>query len=177
MRPVKVPSAYPRELETWVTLLDGSEIFLRPVVPEDEARMVSAMEFGDGETIRRRFLSAAPPNHPKQIRYLVNIDYSWRLALLGMDGSGDSIGIARYEGSEGIEAAEVAIVVDPTWRKRGLASRLLRSLEPHAIATGITEFFAVYQPGNLAVADLLSALGYGDAILIDGLMRTSKTLR
>jgi acetyltransferase len=177
MRPVNVPPAYPKELETWAALSDGSEIFVRPVVPQDEARMVNAMEFGDGETIRRRFLSAAPPNHPNQIRYLVNLDYSWRFALLGMDGSGDSIGLARYEGSEGSEAAEVAIVVDPAWRRRGLASTLLLLLEPHAIATGISEFYAMYQPDNKPVADLLSTLGYGGAVLVDGLMRTSKTLR
>lgn len=177
MQPVDVPVAYPRELETWVTLSDGSEIFIRPIVPQDEARMVNAMAFGDGETIRRRFLSAAPPDHPHQIRYLVNVDYRWRLALLGMDRSGDSVGLARYEGCEGSDAAEVAIVVDPTWRRRGLASTLLRALEPHAITSGITEFFAVYQPDNVAVAKLLSSVGYGDALLDDGLMRTSKTLR
>ena len=177
MHPLAPPPDYPRELETHVTLADQSEMFVRPIVPEDEARMVNAMTFGDDETIRRRFLSATPPNHPHQIRYLTNIDYARRMALLAMDGSGNSIGLARYEGSDGSDFAEVAIVVDPRWQRRGVASTLLRALEPPAIAREINEFVAVYQPSNTSVANLFRALGYGDARLVEGLMTTSKMLR
>ncbi len=174
-----VPPGYPKEAERWVRLTDGSKMFVRPIVPEDEARMARAMEVGDGETIRRRFLSSAPPNHPRQIRYLVEVDYRTRFALLAMDGQGDSIGIARYEGTAGDagDSAEVAIVVAPDRRRRGVASFLLRALEPQAIASGITEFVALYHPENRPVAALLTRLGYGEPTLVDGLMRTSKTLR
>lgn len=177
MHPDVTPPSYPRELEMWMTLRDGSQVFVRPIVPQDEARVRNAMEFGDGETIRRRFFSAAPPDLSRHVRYLVEIDYRLRLALLATDASGNSIALARYEGSEGSPSAEVAIVVDPTWRRRGLASTLLESLEPPAVASGISEFIAVYQPDNRAIADVLAALGYSGVEIDDGLMRVSKTLR
>ncbi len=177
MYPETTPPGYPEELETWRTLDDGSKVFVRPIVPDDEARVLNAMEFGDGESIRRRFFSAAPPDHPRQVRYLVEVDYRWRLALLAMDASGDSVALSRYEGSENSSRAEVAVVVDPTWRRRGVASRLLRSLEPPGISAGIEEFIALYQPDNRAIADVLAELGYGDGVLDDGLVQVSKTLQ
>lgn len=177
MYPDAIPRGYPTELETRVTLDGGSTIFVRPIVPDDEARVLNAMEFGDGESIRRRFFSAAPPDQPRQVRYLVEVDYRWRLALLSMDESGNSVALSRYEGSQGSSGAEVAVVVDPTWRRRGVASTLLRLLEPPGIAAGVREFHAVYQPDNRPIATVLASLGYGDAVLDGGLVQVSKTLR
>ncbi len=171
------PDGYPRAVETWERLSDGSRIFIRPVVPQDEARMLHAFEFGDGDTIRRRFLTGTPPSRPSQIRYLVTVDYRWRMAVVAMDESGDSVGIARYEGSAGDSEAEVAIVVHPQWRHRGVASVLLRQLEPLAVSAGIEAFVAVYQPDNKPVAALLRELGYMEPLLVDGLTHTSKTIR
>ena len=177
MHPDTTPPDYPEDLESWVTLDDATQAFVRPIVPQDEARVRNAMEFGDGDTIRRRFLSAAPPDLPRHVRYLVEVDYRWRLALLAMDAAGNSVALARYEGSKGSDSAEVAIVVEPTWRRRGLASLLLESLEAPAIASGVSDFVAVYQPDNRAIAAVLAALGYGDGVLDGGLTRVSKTLR
>ncbi len=172
-----VPDGYPHAAETWERLTDGSRVFIRPVVPQDEARMVHAFEFGDGDTIRRRFLTGTPPSRPNQIRYLVTVDYIWRMALVAMDEAGNSVGIGRYEGRQGEREAEVAIVVHPQWRKRGVASVLLRRLEPPALAAGIDVFYAVYQPDNRPVAALLQDLGYSDASLVDALIHTAKTIR
>jgi GNAT superfamily N-acetyltransferase len=171
-----VPIGYPRSLEEWVGLGGGVTIFVRPIAPVDSKRMGHALEFGDPETIRRRFLTGAPPKGDGVIEYLVTVDYAWRLALIAMDDEGNSIGVARYEGSPGSDLAEVAIVVDPQWHKRGVGSVLLDLLEPHARSIGIEQFVALYQPDNTAVAALLKSIGYQPAPMEDGLVAVTKSL-
>jgi acetyltransferase len=176
MRLDDVPAGYPRSLEEWVVLAGGVRIFLRPIAPVDARRMGHALEFGDPETIQRRFLTGAPPKGQGAIEYLVTLDYVWRFALIAMDDDGNSIGVGRYEGSEGSESAEVAIVVDPQWRQRGVGSVLLRHLEPHARSVGIELLVALYQPDNTGVAALLKSIGYTPAPMVDGLVSVTKSL-
>ena len=176
MRLEDVPEGYPRALEEWVSVGKGGRIFLRPIAPADATRMGHALEFGDPETIQRRFLTGAPPKGHGAIEYLVTLDYRYRLAIIAMDDDGNSIGIGRYEGSEGSESAEVAIVVDPQWRHRGVGSVLLRHLESHARSIGIERFIALYQPDNTGVAALLKSIGYQPAPMMDGLVAVTKSL-
>jgi acetyltransferase len=176
MRLDDVPVGYPRFLEEWVAVGESAEVFVRPIAPVDSERMAHALEFGDPETIQRRFLTGAPPKGSGAIDYLVTPDYVWRLALIAMDHEGDSIGIGRYEGTKGSDSAEIAIVVDPQWRGRGVGSVLLRHLEPHARSVGISQFVAFYQPDNTAVAAMLKSIGYGPAPMVDGLVSVTKSL-
>jgi acetyltransferase len=172
----EVPVDYPRALEAWVTLADGSNIFIRPIAPVDSGRMAHALEFGDPATIQRRFLTGAPPRGHGAIEYLVTPDYSWRHALIAMDADGNSIGVGRYEGSEGSGSAEVAIVVDPQWRGRRVGSELLERLEPHARSVGIEQFVAFYQPDNVGVSALLKSIGYEPSPMVDGLVSVTKSI-
>ena len=171
-----VPDGYPRALEEWVSVGDRGRIFLRPIAPVDSARMGHALEFGDPETIQRRFLTGAPPKGHGAIEYLVTPDYRYRLAIIAMDDEGNSLGVGRYEGRKGSESAEVAIVVDRQWRHRGVGSALLLHLEPHARTVGIDRFIALYQPDNLGVAALLKSIGYGRSPMVDGLVAVTKSL-
>ena len=171
-----VPAGYPRSLERWVTVGGGASIFLRPVAPIDSDRMAHALEFGDSETIQRRFLTGAPPKGRGAVDYLVTLDYVWRLGLVAMNEEGNSIGIGRYEGEEGSPSAEIAIVIDPQWHQRGVGSVILEHIEAHARSVGINQFVAYYQPDNVGVAALLKALGYEAAPMVDSLTSVVKNL-
>lgn len=175
MVPDDVPDNYPRELEQWIDTPDGDRIFLRPVVPDDIARLENAFAHGDVDTIRRRFFTAAPPADRAHLEYLTILDFDRRLALLAMDGEGNSIGITRYE-PESATRAEIAIVVAPDWRRRGIASLLVESLEEPAIAHGFTELGAIYLPSNKAVESMLMSIGYANPKLDDGVVRLTKVL-
>ena len=85
------------------------------------------------------------------------------------------MGIGRYE-STGESAAEVAIVVEGSWRHKRVGSVLLTALEPLAFDNGITELIAIYLPENKPVERLLGSLGYGDRRLEEGVVRVTKTL-
>lgn len=175
MAPDEVPDNYPRDLERWIDTPDGDRIFVRPIIPGDIARIEYAFAHGDIDTIRRRFFTAAPPADRAHLEYLANVDYINRLALLAMDSGGNSIGIARYE-RESEARAEVAMVVAPDWRRRGIASILVRTLEGPAAGHGFTQLDALYLPSNKAVESMLKAIGYSNPTLTDGVMCLTKVL-
>jgi GNAT superfamily N-acetyltransferase len=179
MVPDEVPQGYPRDLEHWVDLPDGERIFIRPVVPQDVARLAYAFAHADLDTLRRRFFTAAPPADRQHLEYLATVDYQRRLALLATDRDGTSIGIGRYEAGTATDetgVAEVAIVVAPAWRRRGVGSALLCALEAPAARHGFASLAALYLPSNRAVEALLRSLGYGDRVTRDGISVVTKSL-
>ena len=175
MDPDRVPSGYPHDLERWIPVADGHRVWVRPILPEDVARIANAFAHADIETIRRRFFTGAPPTDRAHLDYLANVDYRTRLALVAMDAEGNSVGIGRYEATSGTDA-EVAIVVAPAWRRRGVGAALLCALEAPATARGIRRFVALYLPENTAVEHLLTSIGYGARRTVDGIAELFKEL-
>jgi GNAT superfamily N-acetyltransferase len=82
------------------------------------------------------------------------VDYVRRFALAAADPeTGQGVAIARYEPlDEGV--AEVAVVVDPGWRRVGLATVLVEMLAEAALDRGIHTFSADYLAENRPVAAL-----------------------
>ena len=175
MDPDDVPPGYPRDLERWIPVADGHRIWVRPVLPEDVARISNAFANADIETIRRRFFTAAPPSDRAHLEYLANVDYRTRLALVAMDSDGNSVGIGRFEATSDREA-EVAIVVAPVWRRRGVGAAILSALEAPAAERGIVRLVALYLPENDAVERLLISIGYGGRRIVDGIAQLTKDL-
>lgn len=175
MRPDSVPPGYPRDQERWVRTADRSEVFIRPIVPADIARLAHAFATADLDTLHRRFFTGAPPTDPASLAYLATVDYIDRMALVAYDDGESSIGISRYE-ALGDGTAEVAIAVDVAWRRRGIGTILLEALEPIAAARGIASLTALYLPENRPVERLLQSLGYGGRRIDEGLAVLEKSL-
>jgi len=173
--PVARPSAYPTELERQLTLSDGRTVSVRPVVPADSAQLVLEMEGADPDTIYQRFFRHPVHLDPATLDRMTRLDYRDRLALAVFADDGAGVAIARYETSEpGV--AEVAVVVQPEWRRAGIATTLLRMLEEAAIERGITRFTAVYLPANQPIISRLTHLGFTIGDIEGGLGTASKEL-
>jgi GNAT superfamily N-acetyltransferase len=157
--PRDVPSGYPSNLEQLVTLADGREVFVRPIVPADTDALREAVANADAQTIHDRFLGGRPPTDEATLRHLTTLDYVHRLAMVAFDPNGRGTGIARYEGTANTDFAEVAVVVDPAWRQVGLATALLRILAGAALECGITRFAATSYADNIDVRDMLARSG------------------
>ncbi len=173
------PPGYPAAYEHAVRLSDGRTVVVRPVVPEDVAALAAAVRRADPETLRRRFLGAAGPRTPEQLRRLVELDYVRRFAVAAFDASGTGVGIARYEGARTWPAVELAVVVDPGWRHVGLATALLGDVVRRAVEQGAHSALVDFFSDNLPVARLLEESGlpqrrrtaHGvveDEVLLDG---------
>ena len=157
--PRPMPPGYPREYERVVSLSDGRHVVIRPVVPADAAQLEQAFRTADAQTLRSRFLGTPPHVSSKLLAYLTGVDYVRRFALVAGDpGTGRGVGVARYE-SCGEATAEVAVVVDPAWRRVGLATAMVELLAEAAIDRGIDTFVATYIADNRPVTALLDLVG------------------
>jgi len=140
-----------------MVLVDGRRVRVRPIVPDDAAQLADAIAQADEETLRMRFLGWSPSMDVAMVRHLVEVDYHLRLALVALDSNGRGVGIARYEGVEGDDCAEVAVAVSRDWRRVGLGGGLFLLLAQAAIARGIRRFRVLYLVENEEVARLLRA--------------------
>jgi GNAT superfamily N-acetyltransferase len=164
--PKAVPPGYPREYERRLHLADGRAVLVRPIVPADAAALGEAIRSADSDTLRRRFLGGPPHVTPALLTRLTTVDYRRRFALTAADeATGRGVAIARYESmAEGV--AEVAVVVDPAWRRVGLATALIEMLAQAALERGISAFSATYLAENRPVDALLGLAGRAGRQLI-----------
>ena len=159
----------PAEFRREVRLADGRTVLVRPLVPTDAPELGEAMRHADPETLYRRFCGTPPRVTPRLLRHLTELDYVRRFALAAVDpDTGRGVAVARYEATDEPGVADVAVVVDPAWRRVGLATALIRMLAEAALARGIHQFTATYLPSNRPVAELLDDVG-GERVIALGL--------
>ena len=169
-----LPSGYPFEFERHLTLEGGESVYVRPVVPGDAALLQEAAAVADADTLYQRFFNPTVRLNEKRVRFLTEVDYVRRFALVAFSG-GEGVAIARFEPA-GEETAEVAVVVEPTWRRRGLATALLDLLEDAALERGIDTFEAYYLPENHAIERVLEKRGFGGVTVDGGVARVTREL-
>jgi RimJ/RimL family protein N-acetyltransferase len=157
--PADLPPGYPREYERRLRLRDGRTVAIRPVIPADAPQLATAILTADPDTLRRRFLGGPPHVTPALVARLTTLDYVRRFALAAADERTEQgVAIARYEAMDhGV--AELAVVVDPAWRRVGLATALIELLAQAALDRGIHEFSASYLAENRPVAALAALTG------------------
>ena len=151
----RIPPGYSRSYERETTLDDGRVVHLRPIVPDDVDELRNAVAEADSETLHGRFLGGRPPSTDEEFQQLVRVDYDRRFAVVALSQSGRGVGIARYEAADGSTRAEVAVAVDPGWRRVGLATALMRLLGEAAIDHGIETFTLVFVVDNVDVNSIL----------------------
>jgi RimJ/RimL family protein N-acetyltransferase len=156
--------------ERRLRLRDGRAVWVRPIVPSDAPQLAAAIRATDADTLHRRFLGAPPRVTPALMTRLTALDYRRRFALAAADGeTGRGVAVARYEPlADGV--ADVAVVVDPRWRRAGLATALIELLAEAAVDRGVHTFSSSYLAENRPVAALLArAGGAGKQTINDGI--------
>jgi GNAT superfamily N-acetyltransferase len=164
----ELPPGYPREYETDLVLRDGRRVFVRPILPGDSAAIARAIRYADPETLYRRFLAERPHITPALLDRLTIVDYVHRLALVAADPlTSTGVAVARYSEVEpGV--AEVAVVVDPGWRRLGLATALIGMLGRAGLRCGVRTFTAYHLAENRAVSALCHLVPGGHSRVSDG---------
>ena len=139
-----------------MALADGRVVWLRPIVPDDVDELRRKVAEGDPQTLHDRLLGGRPPQTDEEFTRLVTVDYDRRFAVVALSPDRRGVGIARYEARQGDDAAEVAVAIDPQWRRVGLATALLRLLGEAALGNGIERFTAEFLRANVDVGSLLT---------------------
>ncbi|MFD8496048.1 GNAT family N-acetyltransferase [Amycolatopsis sp. NPDC059657] len=159
-----------------VELADGRVVTIAPLTPGDAPELAEAIRHADPETLYRRFCGPPPKVTPKLLKYLTELDFERRYALVARDQDGQGVAIARYEATKEPGVAEVAVVVAPGWRHAGLATALVRLLAEAALVRGFDRFTATYLADNIPVAELLDEAG-GKRVISEGIADAVVSLR
>ncbi len=159
--PGGLPGEYPREFEQEITLEDGARLRIRPVLPEDETRLLTLYGRLSPHTAYQRFFSTMERLPPDWAHYFANVDYRRRMALVAerdLDWRPELIGVARYEPLDEEDTAEVAIVIQDYWQGKGVGTILLEEILRAGEANGIRRFRAYVLADNHRMLAMLSRL-------------------
>lgn len=137
---------------------------LRPIRPDDKARLAACHARLSPESVRRRFLSPKPRLSTTDLRYLTEVDRVDHVALVALPvGAPDQIvAVGRFVRTmHAPDVAEFAIVVADEHQGRGLGGLLAAALADAARERGIRRFSATVLADNGAVRGVLRRISTG----------------
>lgn len=143
------------------SLQDGTQVLLRPIIPDDKQRLIAAFERLSPESRYRRFMAPFKLT-PSALAYLTEVDYvnhfAW--AALAVDEEGQpGIGVARYvRFAADPSVAEAAVTVIDEYQGRGLGSLLLKILAITALENGVETFRAFVLSENRSMLEMLRSM-------------------
>ncbi len=153
---------YPSSLEEIVTL-DGRDLRVRPIRPEDEALLRSLYAHATPADLRLRFFASRRcPEHAELAR-CTQIDYDREMSLVAIDptlGVDGLLGEARAICEPDGECAEFALLVRHDWQGRGLGRVLMDRLLRHLRARGVARVCGECLAENDLMRSLAEDLGF-----------------
>ena len=162
---------YPKELEHYSTLRDGTEIFFRPIKPTDEPALSEMLYSLSEQSVKTRYMTRTAAFPHRHIQQLTNVDYKKDFAIVGVvpSASGEEIvAIAQYFHDPKTQAAEVAFVVQDEWQQKGMGTFLLDYITKIARQRGVKRFYAKVLPSNKPMLAIFHNSGYKVNTEFDG---------
>jgi acetyltransferase len=156
---------YPKELEELLTLADGRDLLLRPILPEDEPALRAGVRRNPPEFLRMRFFQPIKELTHAMATPLTQIDYHREMALVLADpdkppGEANVWAVVRITADPDNEKAEYAIIVDHSLTGLGLGPMLMRRIIDYAKDRGIKEIWGEVLRENQSMLKLNRALGF-----------------
>jgi acetyltransferase len=142
------------------TLKDGTQVVIRPILPEDADDLQATFKRLSPESIYLRFHSFKKVLPDKEAHDLATLDYTTRMAFVAIcweDHQEVVVGVARYALPDLAkpDMAESAVVVADEYQNRGIGKLLLRRLVTYARAKKIRQLRGNLQVGNTRMLDLV----------------------
>ena len=150
-----------------VALRDGSEVELRPLEPDDRERLVRLFYRLSPDSVYRRFLSPLHGPSDPGLDRLVDLDHREREALAAVFGD-EVVGVARYFRNAETTSADMAVLVEDAWQRRGLAVVLIERLRELARSRGIETFTATILSENRPVIRMVHKVFPWAILTLDG---------
>jgi len=139
-----------------VPMRDGTQLYLRPVLPGDNERTTNSPVEFSSETLYRRFQTPRNPT-ASLMRYLFEVDYVHHFVWVMTDGpDGPVVADARFVRDEIDPAvAEVAFIVGDAYQGRGVGTFLMGALAVAADFHGVQRFTARVLSDNYPMRAIL----------------------
>jgi RimJ/RimL family protein N-acetyltransferase len=148
------------------TLRDGAPVWIRAIQPEDRERLAQFHGRLSPESVYMRYFEYKPVLSPRDLRYLTELDYDRRVALvaaLAPESTAPIVGVARFDVLPTPPGrpvrAELGIIVEDTFQNRGIGTVLLKHLLGIAHDHGIAEITAEVLPHNTRMLELIAGAG------------------
>lgn len=129
---------------------DGQTVCVRAAAPEDGERLRRMFSRLSGESLYRRFRSPFSRVPEWVVNQAVEADHYDRESLIALI-DGEIVGQAMYVRLENSDEAEVAVVVEDGWQRRGIGYLLLSRLAEKARNQGIRALTGAVLPENGAM--------------------------
>jgi RimJ/RimL family protein N-acetyltransferase len=152
-------STYPGALATEVVTTSGIHLTIRPIRPDDAARLERFHERLTSHSIYRRYFSLHPVLSERELRFLTEVDYVTRFAFV-VEYLDELIGVGRFDRIAETSDAEVAFIVSDEFHHLGIGLMLLERLADVAWSLGITTFCAETQADNRSMMGVFAASGF-----------------
>lgn len=154
---------YPSQYESWLTLKNGSEVFLRPILRIDGHLLVDLFNKMAPQSVYFRFLRHFRALPEEMLHQFTHIDYDSKFALVAMiqeDGKDAIIGVGRYAYDPHENLTDFGVAVRDDWQQLGLGRALLVKIFAIAKEHGISRFVTMMDAQNNIMRKILSDLGY-----------------
>jgi acetyltransferase len=161
--PYTFQEGYPSQYEGSLTLKNGKEVFLRPIMSTDGPLLVDLFNKLSPESIHLRFLTNLPALSEDMLYRFTHMNYESEFALGALieeDGEDAIIAVARYAYDIHTHLHELAVVVRDDWQHLGLGKQLLEKIIDVGRDHGISRFGGTMDPQNNTIRQLLWELGY-----------------
>jgi len=154
-----IPAGYPDGLEREVAGADGLRYHVRPIRPDDAARLVAFHRQLSPHSVYMRFFTFHPTLTDAEVARFTTVDYADRLALVATVDD-HLIGVGRFDRAPGETEAEVAFVVADQYQHHGIGSLLLDELVRAGRQRGVEVFKAETLAENSAMLDVFRHAGF-----------------
>ncbi|MCX9085812.1 MAG: GNAT family N-acetyltransferase [Candidatus Methanoperedens sp.] len=195
--PHLVITPYPTKYVTPWKLLDGTEVILRPISPEDEPLEYEMLSSLSEESLKGRFFQTVNKiTHEMLIRFC-NIDYDREMAMVAEMKSSDGermngilgapilpqlrhfelksqeerrfIGIARVIMDSDFKNGEFAVVVHDDFQGKGLGHKLIDMMIGIAQEKGLEKIYGMVLTDNSRMLRACEDMGFSVSHLPDGI--------
>ena len=152
--------------------LDGTELLLRPIRPEDEPLEVDLARRASRESLYFRFFGFVPGLDHKDFARFTHIDYDREMAFVATVASGvdgfEILGVVRLVSDRFSNEDEFAIIVRSDIKGRGLGRILLEKIIRYARGRDRAAIVGQVLPDNDRMLSLARELGFAERLVADG---------
>lgn len=131
---------YPREIERFMPLSDGTELFFRPIRVTDE-KIIRDMLYGCSErSIAFRFFKPIKSFPHRFVQEFTNVDYSKDMVVIAVvqeTGGDQVVALSRYTLNPETNRAEISFLVRDDWQSKGIGTYLFDILIEVAKKRGV----------------------------------------
>ncbi len=154
---------YPSRYESRLTLKNGKEVLIRPILQTDSDLIIDIFNRISPRSTYQRFLTKLEVLSEDMLHHFTHIDYETDFALVAVVEEGDSdavIAVARYMYDPAEDNTDLGLTVRDDWQNLGLGKTLLEMLVSVAGKHGISRFRSMMDAGNTIMEKILKDLGY-----------------